>query len=193
MRWPVALFLGWLVLGIDAGLSIHLSPGGGEGLRVAPSFTIPFLVYIALSAPMLPTMWTALLLGLMADLTSVRGDPAIATIGPHVFGYLAAAYLVQTLRGVMMRKSLVALIVLSIPAKLLASVVAIAIMTVRSMYTNGLGAGVEFHPLPEMGRALLSALVTGFSAALLGLALIPMHGLFHFRDANSRRYVPRSR
>ena len=50
MRWPVALFLGWLVLGIDAGLSIHLSPGGGGGLRVSPSFTIPFLVYIALNA-----------------------------------------------------------------------------------------------------------------------------------------------
>lgn len=189
MRWPVALFLGWLTLGIDAGLAPHLAPGQ---TRVAPSFAIPFLVFVALNAPAIPTMWTAVLMGLMLDLTSPRGENAAVTIGPHVLGFVAAAYLVQTLRGVMMRKSLIAMIVLSIPAKMLAVVVAVFVLMLRSMYTNGIGIGVELHPIGELWRGLLSALVTGFSAAFMGFVLIPMHSWFRFHDAHAaRRFVTR--
>lgn len=188
MRWPVAVFAGWVALGLDVGMGRHLAPGQSH---VAPSFVLPLVVFVALNAPAIPTMWTAFLLGLFLDLTSFRGESATITVGPHVFGMLAAAYLVQTLRGVMMRKSIVALVVLSIPAKLLAGVVTVFLLTLRSMYTGGLGAGVEFGPMGELWRALLSALVTGFSAAAVGAVLIPLHGVFHFHDASGRRYVTR--
>lgn len=184
MRWTVALFFAWLTLGLDAGLRQALSIGDA---RIAPLFSLPFVVFVALSAPALPTMWTAFLVGMIVDLTSPRGSVGWAEqvlIGPHALGYLAAAYLVLTLRGVMMRKSLVALVMMSIFAAALEMVVATTLLFVKSRYAGSF----EFSPLSALLQGAGSAVYTGFSAALLGFVLIPGHSWFRFHDPVARRY-----
>ncbi|HNB59690.1 MAG TPA: hypothetical protein PK308_05195, partial [Phycisphaerales bacterium] len=134
MRWPAAFFVGWIILGIDVGVATSLSPGQ----RALPSFALPFLVFIALHAPTIAVMWTAFLLGLFIDLTSPRAESATVVVGPHLLGFMAAAYFVLTVRGVMLRRRIVALIVLSIPAAMLAGLVSVFVLTIRSMYPGGL-------------------------------------------------------
>jgi cell shape-determining protein MreD len=182
MRWPAAFFVGWIILGIDVGVATSLSPGQ----RALPSFALPFLVFIALHAPTIAVMWTAFLLGLFIDLTSPRAESAAVVVGPHLLGFMAAAYFVLTVRGVMLRRRIVALIVLSIPAAMLAGLVSVFVLTIRSMYPGGLG--VEYSPLGELWRMVLSSLLTGFSAAFVGFVMLPLHGIFHFHDS-SRRMV----
>ncbi|MBX3386672.1 MAG: rod shape-determining protein MreD [Phycisphaeraceae bacterium] len=184
MRWTVALFFAWITLGLDAGLRSALSIGDA---RIAPYFSLPLVVFIALSAPTLASLWSAFLIGVVVDLTSQRAGVAgyeIVFVGPHALGYMAAAYLVLTLRGVMMRKSLVALVVMSVLGAMAETVVSTALMTVKSLYS----ASFELSPTTTLLQGAGSAVYTAFSAALLGLILIPGHSWFRFNDPLARRY-----
>lgn len=184
MRWTVVLFLGWLTLGLDAGLRGALAMGSE---RIAPLFTIPLIVFVALSAPALHALWAAFLLGLMVDLTSPRAG-VLGThdilIGPHALGYMAAAYLVLTVRGVMIRKSLVTLVIMSVLGAALESVVATTLLFVKSLYAGSF----DFSPGSSLIQGVGSAVCTAFSAALMGLLLIPGHSWFKFVDPVARRY-----
>lgn len=189
MRWPATLFVAWIVLGLDAGLRRALAIGHTD---ITPSLALAFIVYIALNAPTLPALWTAFLMGLITDLAIPQAGPP--TIGPATLGFTAAAYFAGTLRGVLMRRSLTAFVLAALFSAALAGIVAVAILTIRSIYPvpEGTPAPAYTPPLTALLHALASALYTAVAAIFLGLILMPLHNLFGFEDTSSPANLPAS-
>jgi hypothetical protein len=182
MSWPVALVYGYLLLAIELVIPAELRLGS---IGAAPSFVIPFVVFVAMFAEPMGAYWTAILIGLALDMTTPRDAFVIA--GPYALGLFAAAYLIVTLRTAVNRNAL-ALIVFSMGAATLCAVVVVAIFTIRSWYTPQ----ITWHAGDELTRRLLSAFYTGASAAVLSLVLFPSQGLFRFHDPYTRRAATRS-
>ena len=182
MNWIVFLVVSWFALGLEVGFdALRLAPGD-----VAPSFVVPLIVYIALSAPPKQALWAALLIGALLDLTWLipRDDLAEATVlGPNALGALIAAQLVLSLRGNVIRKHPLTLVVLSIASAAVMSVVVVALMTLRELY----GDPIEFSPTGELGARLLSALYTGVTALIWAVVLRLMEPLFHFQNDRGKR------
>jgi len=184
MNWIVFLVVSWFALGLEVGFdALRLAPGD-----VAPSFVIPILVYIALSAPAKHALWAALLIGALLDLTWIipRDDLAEATvIGPNALGALIATQLVLSLRGMVIRKHPLTLVVLSIASASVMGVVVVAFMTLRELY----GDPIDFSPTGELGTRLLSALYTGATALVWAVVLRLMEPMFLFQhDRGMRRH-----
>jgi rod shape-determining protein MreD len=185
MRWPVVAFFAYVLLGMELAVKPHLAIGP---TRIAPSFIVPFIVFIAMSAPMLPTLWVALVLGAVFDLLSPRGDGAVPVLGPYALGYLIGAFLTLTLRGVMFRRSPLTMMFLAVLASLIAELVVVGFFTVRSVYTD---SGAGWSAGAELLKRALSSLYTLATAGMLGIVLLPMASLFGFQDSHSRRSVRR--
>ena len=168
-----------MLLAIERACCVELRLGP---TAIAPSFIVPFIVFVSLFAPSLNSYWTALLLGLAIDLTSPRGTEGMIIAGPHALGLLGASYLVVSLRTVINRNTL-ALVVFSIVAAAFAGLVTVAIFTFRSWYTPQ----IAWFAGEQLSQRIFSALYTGASAALLSLILFPAHGLFRFQDPYNRR------
>jgi hypothetical protein len=185
VNWLAFAVAAWICLGLDAGLAPLLSPGMG---RIAPSFVVPLVVFVALHAPPRTVLWAALLLGLLTDLTNplVRADTgeALWVLGPNALGTMLAAQLVLAMRGMVLKRRLVTMIVLSILAAAVASVVVVAIFAVRGFYPDP----VSMRPAAELGRRLGSAVYTAGSAAVLGLFLFGLQGLLQFAPTPAARY-----
>lgn len=179
MSWPVALVFGYILLALELVLPRELRLGP---TAIAPSFIVPFVVFVSLFAPPLSAYWTALLLGLAIDLTTPRGTEGMIIAGPHALGFLGASYLVVSLRSVINRNTL-ALVVFSIVAAAFAGLITVAIFTLRSWYTPQM----TWYAGEQLSQRIFSALYTGASAALLSLILFPAHGIFRFQDPYTRR------
>ncbi len=186
MRWPVVVVFGYLFLAVEIGLR----EGLGIGPRnTSPSLVIPLIVFVALHAPALATLWTAALLGVVVDLSTLRGPGAVVVVGPHALGYLLAAYFVLTIRGVMIKRSPWTLVVLSIVAALLAHIVVVALFVFRKIY----GEAIDFVAWRELVDRFIRSLLTGAAALVLSAVLFPVTGLFGFTDPHLRRPMSRSR
>ncbi|USO00144.1 MAG: hypothetical protein H6810_05640 [Phycisphaeraceae bacterium] len=185
MSWIVFLVVSWIAFGLELGLrdALRLSPG-----NIAPSFVVPVMVYVALSAPPKQALWSALLLGALLDLTGeiARTDMTAAWIlGPSAIGLLIAAQFVITVRGMVIRRHPLTLVVLSIVAAGVAQTVVVAFLTVRHLY----GDPIAFAPTGELVTRLGSALYTGATAFVWAIVLRPVDPLFRFQhDRIGRRY-----
>lgn len=187
MNWIVFALFAWIAFGLEIGLRPLISPGDGS---IAPSFVIPLLVYVSLWAPARTALWAALILGLGADLLSSidlapSGNATI--IGPRAIGYLLGAQLVIASRGVVIGRSPVTMVVLSIGAAFVAGVVAVALFTLRSFYDP-----VVWSPGHQLGVRFFSALYTGVSALALSFVLIPLGSAFQFPHAPGARFARRT-
>jgi rod shape-determining protein MreD len=177
MSWPVVLVFGYLLLGIELVIPgvLRLGPS-----TVAPSFVLPFVVFIAMFAPASRAYWTAIVLGLSLDLLTPWGGNLIIP-GPRALGFVAAVYLVLTVRTIINRNTL-ALIVFSVLGGMLSQIVIVALLTFRSMYSGP----TPFLPREELVQRIMASLYTGGSAALLSLLLFSVIGLFRFQDPYTR-------
>ncbi len=187
MNWIVFALVAWIAFGLEIGLRPLISPGDGS---IAPSFVIPILVYISLWAPARTALWGALILGLGADLLSsidLAPSGSATIIGPRAIGYLLAAQLVIASRGVVIGRSPVTLVVLSIVAAFVAGVVVVAFYTLRSFYDP-----VVWNPGRQLSVRFFSALYTGLSALGMSLVLIPLGSAFRFPHAPGARFARRA-
>ena len=184
MRWPVVAIVAYVVLGLETAVKPELAIG-----PVSPSFIVPFLTFIALSGPTVPVLWVAVVMGMIADLYSPRDDGTLVVLGPYALGYMAAAYLVLVMRGLMFRRSPLSMIFLSILATALAELVLVAFMTLRSAYTDP----ETWSAARELAGRMLGALYTVMSAGVLSLILFPLTPLFGFQDIHSRRFIRKPR
>jgi hypothetical protein len=185
VRWPVVVIFGYLLLGLELTVKRALAVGPPGAASIAPSFIIPFLVFLALSAPLVPTLWVAMLLGAAVDICSPREGGTVLVIGPYALGNMAGVYFVYTMRG-FMRKHWLSLIFLSVVAGILTELVVVAIFSVRGLYTV-----TEFIAWRELLRRVLSSLYTAATATALALLLFPMSGLFGFQEPHQRRFASR--
>lgn len=168
MNVPLLLVVSWLCLGLESGLSSSI-PG-------QPGFVLPLAVLVSLSAAPGAALWTGLVLGLCVDLLSMRthGTTLVAVPGPMAIGYLVACQLVVALRGQVIRRNPLTLLALSIVGMAIAQLFACGLLTARHVAHPEF----EWRPLAELGRRLLSALVTGPVALVMALVLLPLAPMF---------------
>lgn len=185
MSWIVFLVMTWLAFGLELGLrdALRLAPGG-----VAPSFVVPLMVYIALSAPPRQALWGALLAGCLLDLTAMvpRTDAAamLTVLGPGAIGMLISTQFVLSVRGMVIRRHPLTLTVLSVVAAAVIQVMIVAFFTLRTMY----GDPIEFQPTTELVSRLASALYTAATALAWAFVLRFLDPLFRFQTDRIRRH-----
>jgi hypothetical protein len=179
---PVLLIvLAWLAVGLEMGLKGMLALRVGT-IAGAPSFIIPIVTMVAICAPNGPALWTALILGLLSDLTA--GVPSttnqtIYHIGPGAIGMVLGAQFVLLVRGLVIRRNPLTLVVLSVAAGIIAAICTVAIITVRQFILKD---PIEWSPTHELTQRLFSAVVTGGSALVMSIFLLPLTpllGLHH--------------
>lgn len=185
MNWFVFALAAWVVFGLELALLPVFDAGSGG---VHPSMVIPLLVFVAINAPRRPTLWAAIILGVVMDLLSPMpgADGGTVTIvGPNALGYLLAAHFVLAVRGMLIRRNPLTLVVMSILGALIAQIVVIAIFTVRDIGTNPLiwDAGDQL-----VGRSF-SSLYTGVSALLLSFIFFALAPFFGFHTTVPTRFA----
>ncbi|HHN77810.1 MAG TPA: hypothetical protein ENK11_03920 [Phycisphaerales bacterium] len=185
MNWIVFLVVTWFSFGLELGLrdALRLSPG-----EIAPSFVIPVAVYVALSAPPKQVLWSAILLGVLVDLTWMipRTDAAAAAwvLGPNALGMLVAVQFVLAVRGMVIRKHPLTLVVLSIVGAAIMQTVVVALLTLHAVY----GDPIAFNPTGELITRLGSSLYTGATAFIWAIALRLVDPFFRFQHVRGRRH-----
>lgn len=183
----VFAFVAWIAMGLEIALPPVLDAGSGG---VHPSFLIPLVVFVALHADQRPTLWAALILGLLADLTRpvamIDGGTAIIP-GPHALGFLLAAQLTLALRGMVMRRNPLTLMVLSVVAAAVSSLVVISIMTARTVGNHAL----EWSGPGQLLPGLLSALYTALTALVMSFPLFAAAPVFGFPSQHAPRFSRR--
>ena len=171
MNWLLFALCSWVCFGAQLGLAKHLSAGSGE---IYPSFVIPLLVYISLHAAPRSALWAALVLGCLADLADLSNTHAMTTgstmqvLGPSALGYLVAAQLVISLRGMVLAQNFFTPIILNLLAAFVAGLVVVAVFTVRS-----------FYPDPIAWQPAHQLMIVGGSALYTAIAAIPVSILLH--------------
>jgi len=185
MNWFVFALAAWVAFGLELALLPIFDAGSGG---VHPSMVVPLLVFIAINAPRKPTLWSAIILGVVMDLLSpIPGaDGGVITIvGPHALGYLLAVHFVLAVRGMLIARNPLTIVVMSILAALVAQVVVIAILTVRDI-----GASPLMWDAPdELRQGGFSALYTGVSALLLSFVFFALAPVFGFHSAVPTRFA----
>lgn len=182
MNWITFLIIAWLAFGLQMGFdALRLAPGD-----ISPSFVVPLMVFVALSAPARHALWAAMLIGLLIDLTwlvpRTDGGEAIV-IGPHALGALLATQLVLSVRGMVIRRHFLTLAFLSIVSASVMAVVVVAFLTVRDLY----GDPVDFSPTGELVSRLLGAVYTGGSALAWALVARFIEPGFQFHHERGMR------
>ncbi|MBX3378125.1 MAG: hypothetical protein KF678_14110 [Phycisphaeraceae bacterium] len=172
----LAVLLGWLALGLETSLKGFLSIRAGS-VEGAPSFVIPVAAMIAICAAPGAALWAAFLLGLACDLTAPVTTTTGATIyhiGPGAIGMTLGAQFVILVRGMVIRRSAVTLVVMSVGMGVLLAIVSVAIITFRQMILRD---PIEWSATSELGQRLLGAVLSGGSALVLAAVLLPLSPL----------------
>jgi rod shape-determining protein MreD len=185
----VVAIMAYVVLGLEVAVkpALAISP---SGFRFDPTFVVPFITFIALAGPTVPVLWTALIMGVVVDLYTQRDAGHLVVLGPYALGYMAGAYLVLVMRGLMFRRSPLSMIFLSILATAISELVVVFLLTLRHVVFNS----PEFWSAgAELTNRLLGAGYTALSAGVLSLILFPLTSLFGFQDIHSRRFIRKAR
>lgn len=183
----VFAILAWVALGLEIALPPVLDAGGGG---VTPSFMIPLLVFVALHADTRPTLWAALILGLLIDLTRpiamIDGGAAIIP-GPHALGFLLAAWMTLSLRTMVIRRNPLTLVVLSVLAATVSGLAVILLITLRGVWDGSLA----WRGTGELLPTVLSALYTALAALLMSFPLFALTPFFGFPNLHAARFSRR--
>jgi hypothetical protein len=187
MNWIVFAVAVWLTLGVQWGFAAALKLGATD---IAPYFPVVFVVWLGLWARAHHAIAAALITGALWDIsqhaTTVTGQ-AVVILGPRALGCLLGVYLVLTLRGVMLRKNLLTIVMLSALAALLCQLVVTMLLTVRGVIDP---AVVVQPPLAKLGVRSASAVYTGFVAAAVGPLLEAFKPLFGFTAGGMASFRP---
>lgn len=174
MNWVVFAFVTWVLVGVETGfrdaMAINLTSGA-----IAPSFLVCLTAYIALGATPTAARWSALIIGVLADLAfdlPMRdAGPQAFLIGPYALAHLLAAQLVLTLRGIMIRRNPLTLGFASMCAAGCANLLIVALLSIRKgIY----GDPLAMSPWAELVLRAGSSVYTGLVAVGLALVLLPL-------------------
>lgn len=174
MSWVLFTILAWCILGLELALRdlLQIGPNG-----IAPSFVLPLMVFVALWAPERIAIGSAFCLGLLVDLTGpvIVDGVTQAVVGPHALGYMLGAALVVNIRGSMMRRNPVTLMVMTIFAGIASTIVVVLVHSLRDLYDP-----FAWRPSSELLVGLASSLYSAATAALLSVVLFALLPVFGF-------------
>ena len=185
----LVILLGWLCLGLEAGLrgvtSISIGPA-----QAAPSFVIPLAVFICICAQPAPALWSALALGAAVDITWQRpaASEPITVLGPNALGFLVAAQLILAVRGLVIRRNPLTAAALSVPAAAIVHIVVAAILTARHLWDPAL----VWQGTAQLGADMLSAVLTFPAGLVLGVLLMPLAPALGMGGSPGRHSLRRS-
>ncbi len=185
MNWFVFAFVSWIGFGIERSLLVYFDAGQGG---VLPSVILPLIVFLALHAPKAQSLWAAIFLGVVADLLSpmVHVDGGASTVlGPHALGYLLVCQFIFAIRGMVIRRNPLTMVVLSFFGALIAQVVIVAIFTIRGFGHDP----IVWNAAGELIRRTLSALYTGLGAIVLSFIFFALEPVFGFHSAVPTRFA----
>lgn len=185
----------WIVFGIVAFVAVVLETSMRHmfALRfvgsVAPSFVAIVAVYVALFSPRETGLWAMWILGLLVDLVSPlrQGDfGAGPLLGPHALGYVFAGYLLIQVRGMLFRRQVLTVAVMSVLFVIVASVVVVFLYAVHGVVYPKIVDGqslswADHGPLGEFFRRAGDGVYTGLLAVPLGALLVWSLPLWGFR------------
>lgn len=185
MNGLVIAFFGYVLLGLELALRPALTLGM---TGIGPHLVIVLAVFVAMCGQGIGIYWCAALLGLAVDLTTkhstAQGLSTFVSMGPMALGFVLAAVTVVTLRGVMMRRSPLALPFLSLVACALAHIVAIFLLTIHSW----MDPAMVWDLSRELGARMGSAVYTAVIAIGLSPILRWAQGLMGLEESSARRF-----
>ncbi|MFO0873224.1 MAG: hypothetical protein U0575_04545 [Phycisphaerales bacterium] len=184
MRWGVFLVVALVAAACDTSLTALLSIG-----TIVPQLMPLVAVFVALAAPRTTVLWACLFMGLVVDLCSPAFDAQLRPLhlaGPHALGYLFAANLVLPLRTMVLKRNPLTLGALTAIFSMAASLVVVALWSVRTWYPDPPVVFGGDSALTELGRAGLRALYSGAIAVPIGWFLVRTAPLWGFSPSGQR-------
>jgi len=185
MNWFVFAFVSWVLFGVELAL-LPILDAGDRGVHA--SMIVPLLTFVALYAPRKQAMWSAIILGVVMDLLSpmaqIDGGSAYI-VGPHALGYLLACHFVLAIRGSLIRRNPLTLVIISIAGSFIAQIAVVALFTLRNLGTNPLiwDAG------DQLVQRSFSSLYTGLSALALSIIFFALAPTFGFHSTVPTRFA----
>lgn len=196
MNWLVFMVAAWAVLGVQWGFVHALQLGQSQ---IAPYLPLILVAWVAMWAAPAHAIGGALVIGMLYDIyahlpTNTGGTMVV--LGPNALGCVLGAFLVLTLRGVMLRKNLITIMLLAGLSALLCQILVTTLLSIRAAIDNAAsGAGAEAvlfgSPLGQLGIRSASAVYTGLVAAAVGPLLDVLRPLFSFPQAGPTGFRPR--
>ena len=189
MNYIAVAIVAWVCIGLEAGLRDAFSLGK---TGIAPSFVIAFVTFIAMYAPSAAALWAALLIGLAMDLVfsvpGLDGGLAVTVIGPRLIAAVVGAWLVLTLRGLMIRRN-------PLTVGFLAGLVSLVwFSAIAGMFA--LRHVISTKTAIEPGRVLVeglgSSLYTALVGVLMALVLIPLAPFLGFSTGQPSKFSRRN-
>lgn len=179
MRWSVFIVFAFAAVVVQISLlgTIEIA-----GLR--PSLLAILGLFTALWAPRMTALWACFLLGLLVDLTTPIVDARIVSthlIGPNALGFAFGCFVILQVRSMVMRRQLFATAVLAGVFVVAASLIAVAVLTVRSWFPISAPEMAEFSSLGDLGRRIGIAFYTALAAVPLGWFLLRLINKWRFQ------------
>lgn len=179
----------WVCIGLEAGLRDAFALGK---TGIAPSFVIALVTFIAMYAPASTALWAAMLIGLAMDLVfsapGLDSGPALTIVGPRLIAAVVGAWLVLTLRGLMIRRN-------PLTVGFLAGLVSLVwFSAIAGLFA--LRHVVSTKTAVEPGRVLVEGLGSSVYTALVGvlmaLVLIPLAPFMGFSTGQPSKFSRRN-
>lgn len=178
----------YLLLGIESAVRGIYAVPGTDAIGIMPFFVLPGVIFVAMFAPPSFAWWTGLLAGLLLDLLAFHasrvGSEFLVIPGPAALGFLAAAMFTTTIRGMMLKRSILAMVFVCVVGSIVAQCVQVSLLSVHwAMGSDMIG----FSPTTTLWYGVRCALLTAIPAVVFAIGsrwLIPILGM---TDSSSRR------
>ncbi|MEM9345312.1 MAG: rod shape-determining protein MreD [Planctomycetota bacterium] len=150
-----------------------------------PLVLLILLVYIGLQAPAMAVAWSAVVLGLLADIMPYV-KPETGVIGPWAIGFLAAGYAMVQLRNLLFRDSMFTIGIMTLIAGIFALLVATTLHAFRGIPLFGNEPVEGFKAANQLYRGFFTLLNTAAFAIPMGYVLLRTRSLWSFSGRGSR-------
>lgn len=150
-----------------------------------PMVMLILLVFIGLQAPAMAVAWSAIVLGLLADILPVQ-QPVTGVIGPWALGFLAAGYAMVQLRNLLFRDSMFTIGIMTLVAGVFALLVATMLQALRGVPIFGNEAIEGFTAANQLYQGFFTLLNTAVFAVPAGFMLLKVRLMWGFSGRGSR-------
>ena len=183
MNWTVYAIFAYLFTALQLGLSPAIAVAGRFG-PVMPRLDLILVTFVGLFAAPRTTMAAWVLMGLLIDVAAPPYAGGVTLIGPNALGYLAGAFAVLQLRGMVLRTHPISLAFCTVAAGLAVHLVVVLIFTIRSWYDPAWSGYAAVGDLTVRALGLLYTAAFSLLLAWPLLKLIPAFGLQLSRHAS---------
>lgn len=150
-----------------------------------PLVLLILLVFIGLQAPAMAVAWSAVVLGILADILPVQ-QPVTGVVGPWALGFLAAGYAMVQLRNLLFRDSMFTIGIMTLIAGIFALLVATMLQALRGVPIFGNDPVEGFKAANQIYRGFFTLLNTAVFAVPMGYLLLKIRPMWGFSGRGSR-------